>query len=573
MKKLLVSVLLCCMCLGASALSDGEMAPVDRSSCRVLTLQGDQTPDKGASPLFDGKYMSRYHAFDEIGYRYFGWNCQSETPWFTFDIGSVERLAKMRLMPYSGFEQRDPAVFQIWAYTAPGEVPEVTLPGWKEDGNWVKVMDADLSFYFDRTRDLAANPEKIGKAETDPCVDGATLYFGNGNGAPVKARYYRFCVEKCFFGAFASETKKQWFNRFDCSIAEMELWKCTSDIPDYTIPETPAPKLSERPGDMVLLYCGNVKHSEAEDLEIRFADYLVTDEKQPRWLFDGILFLEIVYNYKYTYMGANQSRKYEPATLEHIEFLWHNWFSKLLPKLDRQVGKLKTKALNAPEKEKIELMLPVLPFRRECGDWGAVEGLNTTDFYSWDNVLTIYSYLIDRLVGQFNAGKFENLELTGIYWPEEGAGIAPARTRQIAALVHAKGLNFDLIPYYNPGFERNMFSCWKDYGFDGFYLQPNYFNKEEATKEKLVGACAMASKYGFDNELEFSLDRFPDSPQRFADYMDVFEQMGCFENKRLAYYQDMAEISKMRYSRNDDPERYALYRRLCKYVADRREKK
>ncbi|MGM9792237.1 MAG: DUF4855 domain-containing protein [Candidatus Cryptobacteroides sp.] len=325
------------------------------------------------------------------------------------------------------------------------------------------------------------------------------------------------------------------------------------------------------PRDLMLYYCGvtELRDYYPEDV---FLDYLITDEEPPRRLFDGALLLEIWKDPEHTvsFMGNAYGRY---CYLSEITDLFDTWMDVVLPRLDNALERSKSMSTQPFYKQEVVLMIPVLPFPDGEAQWGYIEGYDTSDWSDWNKVLDIYKWEINEMMKRFLRKDFRNLELVGLYWPVESAGVASNRMIQLSEYINSRNLEFYFIPYYSANFESSIYSVWQKYGFNYCYLQPNYFFYEKVEKQRLYDACAMARRFGMDLEMEFNPCAYLDwGYQRMTDYLDVFEEEGVWDNNNIAYYQGGYDFTVLKNSKGVADGWYNLYKRLSTHVADRWEK-
>ncbi len=198
---------------------------IDRLQCSVVTGLANDAPElflnTGQSNvvyLFDGKWMSKKGDYSN-GYVFFGW--QNNEAWetgygdaFTVDLGESFRVARMCFRPYWNYANQDAAVFEIYAYTGPGE----PVGEWTD---WQLVATVDDSEKWEIEKNLP--DDQIG-TENDLVVQGTTVEF-DYNSVP-EARYYRVKVVQNFYAYFGTAmhefaaSRHHWY-----SLSELEVWK------------------------------------------------------------------------------------------------------------------------------------------------------------------------------------------------------------------------------------------------------------------------------------------------------------------------------------------------------------
>lgn len=313
------------------------------------------------------------------------------------------------------------------------------------------------------------------------------------------------------------------------------------------------------PRDMMLFYCGTPSLRGDYCTENFFMNYLVSDESTPRYLFDGVLLLEIWTDgdKSGSFMGRGYANLY--STKNQIDALVANWMNKVLKNLDSAVAKAKAQVPTNMRKEKVVLMIPWLPYTSNCDYWGTVPGYKI-DWSSWSASLDLYKWLIRKMMDDFASAGFENLELAGFYWPMEDAELSAAHLSEMAGFIHGLNMQLYFIPYYSESFVKPIYSCWQSFGFDYCYLQPNYYFYD-VPREQVSTACGYANRYGMDMEMEFDPQAY--GPEKLDAYITIFEENGVFKSKNLAYYQSGQGFVWLK---NNS---HAQYKRLADHIAER----
>lgn len=187
-------------------------------------------------------------------------------------------------------------------------------------------------------------------------------------------------------------------------------------------------------------------------------------------------------------------------------------------------------------------------------------------------------WYIDEILARWDEAGFENIDLEGVYWIEEGLYTNGEIIPQINEYIHSKGLRSYWIPYYRDN--KVFWSQWDDtYGFDMVYLQPNYaFYTSDGglyPYSLLEETCDAAKAYGTGLELEFETQGKSNAlhevnetlHSHINDYMDVFEKKGVFAEAGVAYYSGTQGMIHM--AQSNDSVNHATMDRLARYVADR----
>lgn len=212
------------------AASRALIMQVPHTQCSVIQLDNDAdylkegTASAKSDPYFcfDGKHLSKKNAYGEVSYNYFGWTMKAPAPdgrdnTFTFDAGKSMRLSKIIFWPYWPYNNQAPAIYELYAYTLPGEPAQTG-----EWTNWVKIAEIDDSPKWQPT--AAAEP---GSPE-DLTVSGSPVEFGYGD--IPEARYYRVKMLKNFYAAYGTAMNQYWSGRVNYfAIAEVELWQYNNE--------------------------------------------------------------------------------------------------------------------------------------------------------------------------------------------------------------------------------------------------------------------------------------------------------------------------------------------------------
>ena len=206
-----------------------EGAPEEGQKLNLSVLQLDtdadyqRTKEVDPSRCFDGKHMSKKGAYGEVAYNHFGWMMAnpSKTPErgnsFTFDAGEPMRLSKIVFWPYWPYENQQPAVYELYAYTLSGEPAQTG-----EWTNWEKILEVDDSDKWQITKNAEAG------SENDLTVNGTVVEFKYGE--LPEARYYRFKMLKNFYAAFGTAMNQYWSGRINYfALSEVELWRYNTE--------------------------------------------------------------------------------------------------------------------------------------------------------------------------------------------------------------------------------------------------------------------------------------------------------------------------------------------------------
>lgn len=179
-------------------------------------------------------------------------------------------------------------------------------------------------------------------------------------------------------------------------------------------------------------------------------------------------------------------------------------------------------------------------------NWGEIDGVKM-DFSRRDHRLQAACWMVDQIKERFEAQKYENIDLAGIYWIEESlfsnADIIAAVNDHIRSI----GLRSYWIPYWANNDQYALYGM-ETYHFDMVWRQPNYFFYERdgslPFKSQLTDCIESSKRYGLGLELEFETSDksnglnnvSPMMHKRLIDYIDEFERLGVWDNSGVAHY-------------------------------------
>lgn len=332
--------------------------------------------------------------------------------------------------------------------------------------------------------------------------------------------------------------------------------------------------------DMALIYAGESRR--LTWTEEHFEPYLTHKfaDGHEDWFFDAFLFLETSHG---NVAFSNGMKDADWAKQEDYNWLLDQFFDEdlKLHALDRLISKKKTTLGEPPLRHKV-VITAIAPVKMSNGNWsravwGKVDG-QSVYLMSDAGRIKATSWLVDQIIERFNAANFQNLDLAGIYWVEEGLYTNGSIMASINDYIHSKGLKSYWIPYYPNN--SQYWSQWSDtYNFDMCYIQPNYaFYNSNGTLppySQLTETCDAAKSYGMGLEFEFETQATsnamhsvnPTLHQHINDYMDVFEQKGVFDQAGIAYYTGTKGLYDM--AASEDPVDHATIDRLANYVVTR----
>lgn len=344
--------------------------------------------------------------------------------------------------------------------------------------------------------------------------------------------------------------------------------------------------------DPVLIYTGNLdRRASWTEANLRpYVTHLFADGHRD-WFHDAFIFNETTWidpTNGETRVLTNNSGGQLPATQQN----WNEWFDHIfrtgydLDRLDKTITKWKP-TLGEPvfKRHKVIIGCPS-PCKDGRGTpgvctwkkfaWGTVDGVDL-DFSIRAHRVKAWCWAVDEIIRRFKAANFANLDLVGIYCPEEGLYSIGDIMAEVNEYIHSKGLRTYWIPYW---WNNDQYALeYADYGFDIAYRQPNYFfYKSDGTLPPLsqLKACIRQSKiYGLGLELEVETmytsnglhSKYPAMHQRFLDYIDNFESMGVWAESGVAHYS--GSHGHVDFVRDGDATDLATMDRLANIVAAR----
>lgn len=336
------------------------------------------------------------------------------------------------------------------------------------------------------------------------------------------------------------------------------------------------PKIS----DLALIYAGNSSRPDwTKDDLTPYVTHTYADGSED-WFFDGFLFLEFSNGEVQFQNGSGLN----PATQADWLWLLDQFFApgKKLDALDKLISEKKQTLGQPPLRHKVVIGC-CAPSKNKNGEWSARTAWGTVDgkklyFGFSSNRVTAVKWYIDTMLEKWNAAGFENIDLEGVYWIEEGLFSNGDIMAEINDYIHSKGLRSYWIPYYLNN--EKYWSNWKDmYNFDMCYIQPNYaFYKNDGTLQPyslLEETVEAAKSCGAGLEFEFETQGTsnalhsvnPTLHQHINDYMDVFDSKKVFDNAGVAYYTGTQGLIHM--DKSTDAVDHQTIDRLARYVAKR----
>ena len=341
----------------------------------------------------------------------------------------------------------------------------------------------------------------------------------------------------------------------------------------------------------------------------RFASHVQYDGK---WLFDAFLCID-GYNSRrgqcYSIANGRQS-----ADKEAWEDLLDAWLGDdgALKQLDAAISAAGT----PPRPRYIVMSLPdpvMFQYFSDKGSsttyWGSLDN-KTLDFSQVEDQKAAYRWYMDCCRERFYMLHLQHVELAGFYILSEELHLAPAFYETagipydssdiwnneckhweelvpwVASYAHACNEGLWWIPYQLAPGHR----VWRQLGFDGVFMQPNYYWDHDNISHPLVDTKQALRQYGMGIELEFEYSLVasvmadgrsgPDgngSPTFYAkdvpllrsrvrEYMNAYRDTGLYGQLPIAVYSGTDAWHQL--ATSTDTEDQAMFRDICTFVID-----
>ncbi len=325
--------------------------------------------------------------------------------------------------------------------------------------------------------------------------------------------------------------------------------------------------------DLALIYAGADRRPEWTVEEVMPYVVHTYSDGHKDWFFDGFLILEFTSGS--SGKGFQNGVGTDYATKEDWEWLLDKHISALRS-LDTAISIGKAELGEPRLRHKAVLGMPA-PIKAQGTGWGQLNG-RTLDFANEDDRFEASKWYVTEAAKRFNEAQLENIDLSGLYWVEEGLYTNGSIVPRVNDWIYRNCLRSYWIPYYanNEQFKLN----WHDiYNFDIAYLQPNYFFRRDIPMQQLYDAVDEAKRYGMGVEMEFETQGTsrlqhddPDSYfTRLEDYINVFEEKGVYDESAVAWYSGTKGYLDL--ARSSDEHNHAIADRMADIVARRQKAK
>jgi hypothetical protein len=309
----------------------------------------------------------------------------------------------------------------------------------------------------------------------------------------------------------------------------------------FLTPAMSAPPAGEIPfTNTILVYSDPGRDWSAGSFEYYLA-YVDQDGTPRDRLFDGFLFLSI---------NAPSKRNFWDGKADAADWDW--WLERIFEP-GRQLDALEADArvldakLGPAAPRQVIISIPRPPVEADAaGQEAVIKGF------------------VDRCVRRFGERAYRHIALDGFYWFHEGVdGTNAELVNSLHQDLHRRGLRLYWIPYDVGHENRAHLEKWKagDIGFDGVWLQPNYFwadRNEKYAAQDLDDTVSVARAMGSFVEIEFDHGARATGWKlgRFTHYLMSADVYG-YSNGPLMYYDGYRGYIECGRSRN--PVQRAVY--------------
>ncbi|MBO4455633.1 MAG: DUF4855 domain-containing protein [Bacteroidales bacterium] len=350
----------------------------------------------------------------------------------------------------------------------------------------------------------------------------------------------------------------------------------------------------------------------------RFASHVVFDQADGSscWLYDAFLCIDSFDGARgMSYCLTNGS----PSSVkESWEDLLEGWLGSdgAIRKLDQAVSAAAGKLGPPPAPRYVVMSLPDPVMFRNFSDkssptvyWGEVDG-RQLDFSKPEDQVAAYRWYMNSCRSRFASLGLGNVELAGFYILSEELHLAPSIYKEAglsageaetfnykykhwetivpAAAEYAHSCNEGLwwIPYHlAPGHK-----VWKKLGFDGAFMQPNYYWDNGSVSHPMSKTIAALKQYSMGIELEFEyslvasvmadgrsgpdgsgnptfyLKDVPLLRDRVREYMQAYKDSGLYGVLPIAVYSGTDAMHQLASSQDEGDKQ--MYEEICRFIVD-----
>lgn len=207
-------------------------------------------------------------------------------------------------------------------------------------------------------------------------------------------------------------------------------------------------------------------------------------------------------------------------------------------------GAIKNLNEAAKSQQKTVNVYIAIPYPKMGGTIVNLDGKEAAN--SRDEREKMVAWYIDQAEMLWDVAGYSNLNFKGYYWLSETMGHREDEKliNDIADKIHAQDKKF----IYSPHATSSNFQHWKNYGFDGAYLQPNAFRlKLTDTPARLHKAFLQAQIYGSGINLEidsYGPYQMEAGLQNFRQYIEMAHRYGL-PGQSLILYEGVGMVDRM----------------------------
>jgi hypothetical protein len=219
------------------------------------------------------------------------------------------------------------------------------------------------------------------------------------------------------------------------------------------------------------------------------------------------------------------------------------------------LSNLNEAAKNEQKTVKVYISIPYPKIEKEIINF---EGMALEN--NFESRYDLVNWYIDMVESVWNLSDYTHLDFKGFYWFSETMGYNQddILVEEVSNLIHSKNKKF----IYSPHALSTNFNRWKNYGFDGAYLQPNTFRlKLTDTQARLHKAFLQAQIY--DSGINIEIDQYAPHQidaglENFKQYIEMAHRYGL-PGRSLIFYQGIGMVDRMvKYNQASYKEAYRL---------------
>ncbi|MBU0607868.1 MAG: DUF4855 domain-containing protein [Armatimonadetes bacterium] len=333
-----------------------------------------------------------------------------------------------------------------------------------------------------------------------------------------------------------------------------------SGLGPYLPPGTPA---VDGLRHLVLIYHGQQRRPVWNQQNLLpYVAYLDEQGRPQDWLFDGFLFIEFATD-DGVYIHHHLKDKRLP-TIADWQWLADCWFRPDRGLIGLQQATAEAgAALGQPDRVSpvvITLPLPLTADEAFGPLPGAAEKLNLS---VPENRRRALAWYIDTVRRQFDEHRYRHLKLAGFYWTAESI---PAADRELATWTSAYLKGLGLHHYWIPFNGAQGIRQWRECGFAGMMIQPNYFFRTPpppANRFMTTAKMARLVVGGIEMEFDGRALTSDDFHHRMLGYLDAGVAYGWMKDALIGWYEGGGAILQLVKSPGRGRD---LYRKVYEFI-------